>query len=127
MVRVKGKQGKEGKKVDTGKVSKSSHQYGEPMVGGRADIKVKKIRVKVKKECEREGCKNPARSKGRCVKHGGGKRCSEPDCDKAAEKRGKCSRHGRYSSEAHLMNSIALAVWRSVTSGLRWVRCAPRT
>ena len=94
MARVKSKQGKGGKKVDAGKVSKSSHQYGEPMVGDQAEIKVKKVRVR--KECEREGCTTPAKSRGLCRKHGGGKRCTEPDCDKAAGRGGKCSGHGAY-------------------------------
>jgi hypothetical protein len=42
MARVKSKQGKGGKKVDAGKVSKSSHQNGEPMVSNQGEIKVKK-------------------------------------------------------------------------------------
>ena len=92
MARVKSKQGKGGKKVDAGKVSKSSHQYGEPMVGDQAEMKVKKVYKK--KECEREGCKSIAQSRGLCKKHGGGTRCSEPDCEKAAERGGWCSGHG---------------------------------
>ena len=94
MARLKSKQGKGGKKVDAGKVRKSSHQNGEPMVANQAEIKAKKVRVRVKKECERDGCTAAVRSRGLCGKHGGGKRCSEPDCDKAAEKEGKCSGHG---------------------------------
>ena len=62
MARVKSKQGKGGKKVDAGKVSKSSHQNGEPMVVNQAEIKVKKVRVRVRKECERDGCTTPAQS-----------------------------------------------------------------
>ena len=50
MARVKRKQGKGGKKVDAGKVSKSSHQNGGPMVGDQAEMKVKKVRVRVRKE-----------------------------------------------------------------------------
>ena len=92
MARVKSKQGKGGKKVDAGKVSKSSHQYGEPMVVNQGEIKVK--RKQYTKECEREGCTTLARSRGLCKKHGGGKRCSEPDCDKAAVKGEWCSGHG---------------------------------
>jgi hypothetical protein len=92
MARVKSKQGKGGKKVDAGKVSKSSHQYGEPMVGDQAEIKAKKVYKR--EECEREGCTTGARSRGLCRKHGGGKRCSEPDCEKAAQKGGWCSGHG---------------------------------
>ena len=78
--------------MDAGKVSKSSHQYGEPMVGDQAEIKAKKVIVR--KECERDGCTTLAASRSLCVKHGGGPRCSEPDCDKAAQKGGKCSGHG---------------------------------
>ena len=69
MARVKSKQGKGGKKVDAGKVSKSSHQYGEPMVGDQAEIKVKKVYKR--KECERDGCASPVQSRGLCKKHGG--------------------------------------------------------
>ena len=83
MARVKSKQGKGGKKVDAGKVSKSSPQNGEPMVVNQGEMKVKKVRVR--KECEREGCTTLALTRGLCGKHGGGKRCSEPDCDKAAQ------------------------------------------
>ena len=72
MARVKSKHGRGGKKVDAGKVSKSSHQNGEPMVVNQGEIKVK--RKQYKKECEREGCTTLARSKGLCRKHGG-----EPD------------------------------------------------
>ena len=104
MARVKSKQGKGGKKVDAGKVSKSSHQYGEPIVVNQAEIKVKKVYKR--KECERDGCTTPAKSRGLCGKHGGGTRCTEPDCDKAAVKGGKCSGHGGYSSEAYFMNRM---------------------
>jgi hypothetical protein len=97
MARVKSKQGKGGKKVDAGKVSKSSHQKGEPMVSNQGEIKAKKVRVKVRKECEREGCTTGAQSRGLCKKHGGGPRCTEPDCEKAAQKGGKCSGHGGYA------------------------------
>ena len=92
MARVKSKQGKGGKKVDAGKVSKSSLQNGEPMVVNQGEIKVKKVRVR--KECEREGCTTLVQSRGLCGKHGGGTRCSEPDCEKAAERGGWCSGHG---------------------------------
>ena len=39
---MKSKQGKDGKKVSAGKVSKSSHQNGEPMVVNQGEIKAKK-------------------------------------------------------------------------------------
>ena len=92
MARVKSKQGKGGKKVDAGKVSKSSHQNGEPMVVNQGEIKVKKVYKR--EECEREGCTTLVKSRGLCVKHGGGPRCSEPDCDKAAVRGRWCSGHG---------------------------------
>ena len=60
MARVKSTQGKGGKKVDAGKVSKSSHQNGEPIVSNQGETKIKK--VKVRKECERDGCTTPAQS-----------------------------------------------------------------
>ena len=61
MARVKSKQGKGGKKVDAGKVSKSSHQNGEPIpiAGDQAEIKVK--RKQYPKEYKRDGCTTPAR------------------------------------------------------------------
>ena len=68
MARAKSKQVKGGKKVDAGKVSKSSHQNGMPMVVNQAEIKVKKVYKR--KECERDGCTTPAKSRGLCVKHG---------------------------------------------------------
>jgi hypothetical protein len=105
MACVKSKQGKGGKKVGAGKVSKSSHQYGEPMVGNQGEIKVKKVYKK--KECKRDGCTTLARPGGvLCGKHGGGGRCSEPDCEKVAKKGGKCSGHGGYSSEAYFMTRM---------------------
>ena len=82
MARLKSK-GKGGNKVDAGKVSKSSHQNGEPIVVNQAEIKVKKVYKR--KECERDGCTYQARSRGLCKKHGGGGRCTEPDCNKAGE------------------------------------------
>ena len=57
---MKGKQGKGGKKVDAGKVSKSSHQNGEPMVVNQGEIKVK--RKQYTKECER-GAVRPLRDR----------------------------------------------------------------
>ena len=42
MARVKSKHGRGGKKVGAGKVSKSSHQNGEPMASNLGEIKVKK-------------------------------------------------------------------------------------
>jgi hypothetical protein len=38
------------------------------MVGDQAEIKVKKVRFW--KECEREGCTTPARSRGLCTSKG---------------------------------------------------------
>ena len=64
------------------------------MVGDQAEIKVKKDRVRFRKECERDGCTTLAVSRCLCTKHGGGPRCTEPDCEKAALRGGKCSGHG---------------------------------
>ena len=44
-------------------------------------------------ECFHENCKTLARSKGRCIRHGGGSRCVHEDCKTVARKGGKCFKH----------------------------------
>ena len=50
---------------------------------------------RVRKSCDENGCMKIARSRGKCVAHGGGKRCEEHECEKSAQgSTGRCKAHG---------------------------------
>jgi hypothetical protein len=71
-----------------------SHAEG----GQRGSLSAKKAvrRVKVRKECEVEGCTTLAASRGLCGKHGGStkKECEVEGCTTLASSRGLCCKHG---------------------------------
>ncbi|GAB9467293.1 hypothetical protein Gpo141_00004645 [Globisporangium polare] len=44
--------------------------------------------------CSISGCIKSSQSRGRCIRHGGGKRCSVPECTRGAQATGRCKAHG---------------------------------
>lgn len=44
--------------------------------------------------CSIPGCQKSSQSRGRCIRHGGGKRCSVENCTRGAQVTGRCKAHG---------------------------------
>ncbi|CAI5722256.1 unnamed protein product [Peronospora destructor] len=49
---------------------------------------------KPKGKCEVAGCNTKMQSKGKCIRHGGGRRCVVEGCTRGAQTMHRCKRHG---------------------------------